>query len=133
MRLYLDSCCIIYAIEGVPQFREAVLKRIAEVEASADGVLLTSRLSRLECRVKPLRDGQKELLISYDAFFDHRPLFLAEISAGVIERATALRAMHGFKTPDAIHLATAIEERADNFLTGDARLSRFADIQVEVI
>ncbi len=133
MRLYLDSCCIIYAIEGVPQFREPVLERIAKVEASADGVLLTSRLSRLECRVKPLKDGNADLLSIYDSFFDRRPLVLAEILSGVIERATALRVAHGFKTPDAIHLATAIEEQADIFLTGDAALSRCKDLRVEVL
>src|SRR5258705_9780688 len=133
MRLYLDSCCIIYAIEGVPQFREPVLEHIAKVETSADGVLLTSRLSRLECRVKPLHDQQMELLSYYDTFFERRPLVLGEISSGVIERATNLRAAHGFKTPDAIHLATAIDEQADTFLTGDAALARCRDIHVEVI
>jgi len=33
----------------------------------------------------------------------------------MFDRATELRAQHGFKTPDAIHLASAIEAGADAF------------------
>jgi predicted nucleic acid-binding protein len=48
-------------------------------------------------------------------------------------RATELRAAHGLKTPDAIHLATAIEERADLFLTGDANLARCPGLHLDLI
>jgi predicted nucleic acid-binding protein len=133
MRLYIDACCIIYAVEGLPQFRDPLLARFIQLEADPDGVLITSRLSRLECRVKPLRDQRQDLLSNYDGFFARRPLILAEISAAVVERATTLRALHRFKTPDAIHLATAIEAGADTFLTDDAGLTRCPDVHVEVI
>jgi predicted nucleic acid-binding protein len=133
MRLYLDACCIIYAIEGLPQFKDPVLGRVIQVQSHPDGVLITSRLSRLECRTKPLRDQRQDLLGYYDGFFSRQPLLISEISAAVIDRATELRAAHGFKAPDAIHLATAIEERADVFLTGDAALARCAAVRVELI
>jgi predicted nucleic acid-binding protein len=58
---------------------------------------------------------------------------LAEINAPVIGRATDLRARHGFKTPDAIHLATAILWDASVLLTGDAALARCGEINVEVL
>lgn len=80
-----------------------------------------------------LRDQRQDILGYYDGFFSRGPLLLAEISPAVIDRATELRAANGFKTPDAIHLATAIEERADAFLTGDAALARCPNIQVELI
>jgi predicted nucleic acid-binding protein len=133
MRLYLDACCIIYAIEGLPQFRDPVVARLTQVESRPDGLLITSRLSRLECRTKPLRNQQQDVLGYYDGFFSRKPLVVTEISAAVIDRATALRAAHGFKTPDAIHLATAIEEKADVFLTGDAALARCPNLRVELI
>ena len=53
---------------------------------------------------------------------------LVEINGPVIERATDLRARYSFKTPDAIHLATAIDEGASVFLTGDAELVRCAEL-----
>jgi predicted nucleic acid-binding protein len=133
MRLYLDACAIIYAIEGLPAFRGAVVAHIAQVEATASGVLTTSRLSRLECRLKPLRDRQADLLTQYDKFFARRAFELVEISAAVVERATDLRASHGFKTPDALHLATAIEAQVDIFLTGDSGLVRCPGLNVVLI
>ena len=133
MRLYLDACANIYAIESVPPFRNQVVARIAPAEGTVDGLIITSQLSRLECRVKPLREGNAELLAKYDEFFTRRLVRVAEITARVIEQATELRARYGFKTPDAIHLATAIEERADLFLTGDGDLARCAEVKVEVL
>jgi predicted nucleic acid-binding protein len=106
MRLYLDANPIIYSIEGVPEFRTAALAWIEEAEA-AGGAVITSRLSRLECRVRPIRDGNTELLARFEGFFAREGLELAEITAEVVETATALRATHGFRPPDAIHLATA--------------------------
>ena len=51
----------------------------------------------------------------------------------MLDRATDLRVRHGFKVPDAIHLASAIEAGADAFLTGDAGLAKCPDVKVEVI
>jgi predicted nucleic acid-binding protein len=133
MRLYRDACTIIYAIENVPPFRDMVMARIAQAEGVPGGIVIASRLSRLECRVKPLREGNTELLAKYDEFFMRRLVGVAEITARVIEQATELRARYGFKTPDAIHLATAIEEHADIFLTGDADLARCTEVTVEVL
>jgi hypothetical protein len=46
----------------------AVADPAAPASASLAGVL-TSQLSRLECRSKPLRDGDAEILAQYDALF----------------------------------------------------------------
>lgn len=56
-----------------------------------------------------------------------------EVTRAVIDRATELRARLGFKTPDAIHLASAIEASADLFITGDRAFARFADLPVRVV
>ncbi len=132
MRLYLDANPIIYSIEGTPEFRAAALGWLERAEA-AGGAVMTSRLSRLECRVKPLRDGNKDLLARFEGFFVREGLELAEITAEVIEAATALRATHNFRPPDAIHLATAILAKADTFLTGDRNLARCPGLRVEVL
>jgi predicted nucleic acid-binding protein len=133
MRVYLDACAIIYAIEGLPKFRNVVLAQIAAVRTDPNGIILTSRLSRLECRVKPVKDQNLGLLGAYDGFFTRTSINLVEITGSVIERATELRASHGFKTPDAIHLASALENGADLFLTGDAGLSRCPGMRIEIL
>lgn len=132
MRMYLDACAIIYAIEGVKPFRDEVLDRIAKFQ-TAGGDFVTSRLALFECRVKPLRDRDAALLTKYDGFFGNSRLEIAELSASVITRATELRAEHGFKTPDAIHLATALEIGATSFLTGDRGFARFTGMRFEIV
>lgn len=133
MRLYLDSSVIIYSLEGVLPVREMTVSRIAEAEASHGGAVITSRLARLECRVKPLREGALEALALVDAFFARPGLVLAEVTAQVLEGATELRARHGFKIPDAVHLATAFVQGADIFLTGDVTLARCPGMEVAIL
>ncbi len=132
MRLYLDANPIIYSIEGVPEFRLAALAWIERAEAAQHAVI-TSRLSRLECRVKPLREGNTDLLQRFDGFFSREELEIVEVSAEVIENATELRAKHNFRAPDAIHLASAILAKADVFLTGDQNLKRCPGLTVEIL
>ena len=58
MRLYLDANAIIYGVESSPPLRRRVAAWIRQALADeASGLLITSALSTLECRVKPLREG----------------------------------------------------------------------------
>ena len=132
-RVYLDASVIIYLVEAESSFHTVARQSVGRVRGDPQARLLTSRLSRLECRVKPLRDSNQPLLAKYDAFFRRRRLIVGDVTARIIDRASELRARHRFKTPDAIHLATAIEEHADLFLTGDNALQRCTEVQVEVI
>ena len=66
MRLYLDSAPIIYAVEQAPGFYAAVDRLLSR----ADLVLVASDLTRMECRVKPMREGNVELLDDFEEFFD---------------------------------------------------------------
>ena len=130
---YLDSSAIIYLIEGSPIVRAQVAAHIAGADSDPAGRLITSHLARLECRVKPLRDGDAALLGTYDAFFTRARVLVVDLTAAVLDRATELRARHGFKTPDAIHLASAMEAGADAFLTGDAGLAKCPGMTVELL
>jgi len=129
--IYLDSCCFIYLVEGEPQWRAVVEQRLRDLESTSR--LVTSQLARLECRTKPTRDGNRALLERYDMLFGADRVAVLDVSAHVIDRATDLGARHGFRTPDAIHLATAVESEATEFWTGDAALSRCTDIAVRVL
>lgn len=86
----------------------------------------------LECRVQPLRQGDQSTLARYEQFFSSDNLVVFDISSDVIDRATDLRVRYGFRSPDAIHLATAILIDADTFLTADARLDRCKEIDVVI-
>jgi len=132
-RVYWDACSIVYLIEGAEPFHGKIVAALKAFGGSAETRILTSRLSVLECRVRPIRDNNKPLLAAYDAFFSADRLILAEIDARVIETATQLRATYRFRSPDAIHLATAIEEKADVFLTGDSALKQCREVNVNVL
>ena len=94
---------------------------------------MASELTRLECRVKPMRAGDAALLAQYDRFFNTTVNEIVPLSRAVIDRATEIRAQHGFATPDAIHIAAALVARCDLFLTNDHRLNRPVGIPVQVI
>ncbi len=126
---YLDACCLIYLTEGTPAWRAAVESRLKTLPGTT--ALVTSRMSRLERRSKPLRDREGALLALYDAAFAKTRLI--EVSEAIIERATEIRATYGLRSPDAIHLATAIDVSADVFLTGDGALARCSEIAVHVL
>jgi predicted nucleic acid-binding protein len=132
-RIYLDACSIIYFVEASSRFHSAVVSRLLQTQSDPRSRLLSSRLSLLECRIQPIRQRDNELLTTYDSFFSTSRLVLIDVSDAVLERAAVLRADHGFTTPDAIHLASAIEVKADTFLTGDASLARCPGLVVEIL
>lgn len=129
MSVYLDSCIIIYLTEGEPEVREAARTLVAGYDPVP---LFTSQLTRIECRVNPLRDGDLDLVQRYNALFDGG-LPAVEIDRRVVDIATDLRARYGFKVPDAIHLATAIAWEASAYLSNDGDLTRCREITVRVL
>lgn len=126
---YLDACCFIYLIEGAPSWRAAVEAHLKGLPAATG--LATSRLARLECRSKPMRDQDAALLARYDAAIASARTI--DVTAAIIDRATNLRAKYGFRSPDAIHLATAIDCGAGSFVTGDASLARCTEVPVALL
>jgi predicted nucleic acid-binding protein len=128
MLSYLDVAPVIYFIEQVPQSFAAVAARFATPGA----VLIARRLTQLECLIDPLRKGDVALLQEYAHFF--KLCRAARLTNTVYDRAASIRALNpSIQTPDAIHLAAAIESACDVFLTNDHRLTRFTGITVEVV
>ena len=77
----------------------------------AHAAVVTSELTWLEVLVGPLKSGDAALEGTYRAALGTTPdVRMVPISRVVLERAAALRAAAGLKTPDAIHAATALTE-----------------------
>ena len=129
MFYYLDTAPIIYLVEKVSPFFERASERLRK----PDVLLATSPLSRLEARVKPLRERNQLRLQEFEDFFNARITLEIGLSREVIDTATELRAKYGFKTPDAIDLAAAVTSACEKFLTNDHRLDRCTEIKVEVL
>ena len=132
MLIYCDSVILIYWMDQVGPFHLRAHNRMLALQASGDWVAI-SDLTRLECRVGALKRRDAVILATFDNFFARSDVHKLPLPTAVFDRATQLRADLGFKTPDALHLAAAIEGACDRFLTNDARLSRCTDIAVEVL
>lgn len=130
--IYLDANVIIRLVEGDAATRTPLVARLSAF-LTVPSSLATSRLSRLECRSKPLRAGDFATLAQFDVFFGGVELILVELSAAVVELTTEFRGKYNLKTPDALHYATAAEAGATLFLTGDRVFSRCSEITVEML
>ena len=131
--IYLDANVIIRLVEGTEAVSRPVTTRLRASVARAVPPFVTSRLTQLECRCKPMRDGNTNLLAVYDGLFSSRDLRPLDIDAAVIEQATRLRAKYRFKSPDALHLASAVVAGASVFLTGDQQLRQCTEVNVEIV
>jgi predicted nucleic acid-binding protein len=129
VRVYLDAAPAIYLVENVQPYAARV-----EAYLTRPGIeLVASDLNRLECRVKPIRDGHADLLDQFDAFFGAAVHEVVPLSGNVMDQATDIRARLGFRTPDAIHVAAAVSAGCDVFLTNDHRLDRVVGIRLEIV
>jgi predicted nucleic acid-binding protein len=120
------------AVAGAGQQADIVIGWIQKA-ASAGEADITSVLSRLECRVKPLRESDMVLLARYDRFFADKQVAVHAVTDDVVEQATQLRATYSFKTPDAIHFATAVVAGADCIVTSDRGFLRCPLLRVELV
>ena len=120
-KIYLDTCCVIYLIEEVPGFSEPTRLYLAR---NADSLLCLSPLVKMECLVKPMAEQSVTLIEDYELFID-KQIWLS-VTDQDFTLATRLRATKRIKTPDALHLAIAINSSCDEFWTNDDRLSRVA-------
>jgi hypothetical protein len=109
-------------------------RRSEAVSSYIDSYLSDSDLSRLECTIHAVRHPHTGLLYDYRRFFSASAMRTAPLTAAVYERAADLRAAHGhLRTPDALHLACALEYGCSDFLTHDQNLQGFPGINVIVV
>jgi predicted nucleic acid-binding protein len=116
--IYLDSCIVIYAIEDDGPRGIEVRRRLA---AARDAVVAIGPLVVLECLVGPLRSENLALHDHYRRAFER--FRMVEHGVAEFSRAAELRARHGIRTPDALHLATAQLVGCDELWTNDTRLA----------
>lgn len=128
MRAYLDSCIVIYLVQGSSTVRSSIQNTLRKENPS----IFVSPLTRLECRVWPLRQEAPELLAAFDRFFLSRDLRRSRMTHAVFDRATELRAGFGVRTPDALHIAAAIESACDEFWTNDRRIPRDIETWIRI-
>jgi len=132
MLVYSDSVILIYFFDHTGPLHGRAVGRMSALRTAGE-LVAVSDLTRLECRMKPIRLGNAAALALFDGFFAQPDVRLVPITTAVFERATVIGATHKFTLADSLHLAAAVEAGCDRFLTNDHRLSAFTDIAVEVL
>ncbi|MBP8053248.1 MAG: type II toxin-antitoxin system VapC family toxin [Burkholderiaceae bacterium] len=123
--VYPDTCILIYWLERNEAYADAIVQKLRPAQGLAP-ILVFTELTRLECRVKPLKTGNQIQLAGYDRVFSTPGYRFEALTREVFDLATELRAQHNLKTPDAIHLAAAVHAGCDEIWTNDDRLAKAA-------
>lgn len=132
-RVFIDANILIYAVETTPQWWPA-LRPLIEAAAVGEVELHASEIIVPEVLVVPLKEDDSQLLEAYRAALDNSErLRLWPVTRSILEVAASLRAMHGLRTPDAIHAATARAHGAEVLLTNDSKLARVPQLSTVLL
>jgi len=118
----LDSSILIYHLENLEPYADLTENIFALVaEGSLSAVL--SSVSVTELLVQPFAAGQKDRIAAMEHFLLSLPN--TEIKSPdypIAREAARLRSKYRLRTPDALLIATSMNEKADAFITNDAAL-----------
>ncbi len=129
-RVCFDANVFIYLMEGFPSL-EASLQDIRDSVFHSESSICTSELTLCEVLVPAFRADNTVLLALYRQFIEKSGAFeLIPTARETYVRASLMRAQLGLKTPDAIHMATAIESGCSAFLTNDESMKGPKDILI---
>ena len=131
--VYLDSNSISYTVERIEPYAE-LLDPLWHAAGAGQFGIIGSVLVLLEALVKPLRAGDTLLLDVYrDLLLDSAEYRLVSLDDDIAERAAQLRAQQGLQTADAIHAATALQQKVRLFVTNDAAFARVPGLPVALL
>ncbi|MBI1282419.1 MAG: PIN domain-containing protein [Anaerolineaceae bacterium] len=131
--LSVETAPFIYYTESRPIYFDkvsAIFPRMSQGQFE----ILCSVITLSETLNKPIEANDQMLISAYNSLFDDTyGLTLVSVNKNIARKAAELRAKYGLKTPDAIHMATALETHCQAFLTNDMGLKRVTEIQVLVL
>lgn len=121
-RLYLDAAIFIYLIEN-PSNYSLALNDLRSFMLASPGQSFTSELTHCEVLAKPFALRDPRLIRLYESLLlESGAIAVVPTTREIYLRAAMLRGEFGLKTPDAIHMASAIESGCTAFLTNDRRI-----------
>lgn len=126
----VDTAIFIYFIEEEPRFLPHILPLFGEAD-EGQRELVTSALTLLEVLVVPYRAGDRQLAERYEHLLTRsRGIRMVELTRDQLRAAAQLRAATGVKTPDALHLVSALGAGCKTFVTNDRRLPTVPGLRV---
>jgi predicted nucleic acid-binding protein len=119
-RVFWDTNLFIYLFEGTGALGKRVRDLRRAMVARGDQ-LLTSTLTLGEVLVKPIEQGDQELVGMYEDAIT-RTSVMIPLDVKAAKTYAALRSDRTLRAPDAIQLACAASAGVDLFITNDTRL-----------
>lgn len=129
-RVYFDTNIVIYILERPKQFERQAL---ALLDSLASGAFeaVTGELTISEVISGIAKFGNEDALRRCLAFFESGDVVaLHPVTRDAFYHAGVLRGTLGISTPDAIHIATALDAACDVFLTNDRRLHAPQELRI---
>jgi predicted nucleic acid-binding protein len=132
--IYLDSNVFIELIERHNSPEAALIRELYDEDGRLRWRLISSELTLAEVLVKPIMNAQAsgnlaspewQLVDTYRQFVSNIGRFqsIVPVSRDILDKAANVRAMNKtIKLPDAIHIATAIQEECKFFVSNDKRI-----------
>ena len=131
-KVYVDTAVLIYSVEGHPDYRELLRPLWLKLKASELEVI-SSELSLMEVLIVPLRNKDTALVNDYEQLMLEGDMQLIPISQTLLREAARLRATTNLRTPDAIHVATAMNTGCTLFLSNDRGLRGISHLSVVIL
>lgn len=119
-KIALDSVVFIYQFEN--KRYQPLTRIIFEHIERGDVVAVASTVTITEITVKLHQLEQPKKAQAYEAIVSHFPhLSIVDVTMAIASLAGQLGGTKNIKTPDAIHIATALTEKATLWVTNDRK------------
>jgi predicted nucleic acid-binding protein len=126
----IETAPFIYYVEQNPTYLDR-MRAIFQMVDSGVAQVITSVITLTEVLIMPIQTGHAQYEQEYrDMLLNTANITALSVSAPIAEQAAHLRARYNLRTPDALHIATALVAGCDAFLTNDLRLKRVAEVRV---
>lgn len=126
----IDTSPFIYFVERNLKYlavMREIFRRITEGQFGA----CTSVMTLAEVLVVPFKHQNPKLANEYkNLLFNGINFKIYAINSQIAETAARLRANHNLRTPDALQIATALENNCQAFLCNDRGLRRVTDLKI---
>ncbi len=132
-QLAFDTAPLIYFVEQHPTYYAHMLFIMNQIASGQiEGFASTIALS--EVLVQPLRTGNNILAKQYEVVLSNSHDFhLEPVTSRIARKAAELRAHYNLRTPDSLHIATALDVGCDAFVTNDKGVKRITEIKVLIL
>lgn len=129
----IDSGIFMYVWDDNPEFYNASAKILGLVEQGhCEGIF--AQIGLIEILTGPKKEGLYSLAMSYkNKLLNFPNLSINSLNENIITIASDMRAKYNLKTPDAIHIATAIDAGASKFYTNDKSLKKVKEIKIQTL